>query len=190
MAPENRDTALYFLSVNLRPLILEKLFAAARQAPPCLIDTRLGGIRHIMLPEAEHRHALLSQLRRGLTVTFAVPINLGLPKRPVLGRDVSAELAPVPKAPINEHSHSLLPEKEVRLAGDAANVELPAANASPDQRRPETDLCRAIALPTNALHNPRMPRIHLRERAIREFVPQFPLHSAALQSWGFATRAT
>jgi hypothetical protein len=92
----------------------------------------------LMLPNAHHAPAPLSQCAPLPTVTLAIPRHLRVPIRSIRLRPTIAPLASVPEAPINEYSQfgpaecKIGPTKEIRsMQSVAAKPASPQNSAQP-----------------------------------------------------------
>lgn len=99
----------------------------------------------LMFPEAQRGDAPGAQDRVRMSVALPIPANLCTPKKGPRLRNVTAPIATVPEASIDENCNLLLREEEVRPAGDMSAVHSPSGYSGPHERKTEPHLSRLVA---------------------------------------------
>ncbi len=79
-----------------------------------------------MFQKTDSRPAVSPQLRRDGPISQLVGVYFLGPEFPVCGWKVSAGLAAVPEASVNEHGDFLLRKGEIRFAGNVGRVKAPS----------------------------------------------------------------
>jgi hypothetical protein len=100
-------------------------------------------------------------------IPFAVPLNLGFPKRSVLLRDVPACVAPVPEATVNEYGQPFFLEVEIGRSFDFSNICLPPRDASSYESGPEAGFGGSVSFAANSLHYAAVLGLDTRKSATR-----------------------
>jgi hypothetical protein len=129
-----------------------------------------------VFPEPKYNDFYLKQLSVSLAVSALVPFDFCFPEWPIDTWDMSAGLAPMPKAPVEEYGHPAFREVEIRFPLDLLVAHLPPTDASPHQHGTKARLGRSVSASFDCAHPFRMGRGDVAETAADQFFTESAFH--------------
>jgi hypothetical protein len=111
-----------------------------------------------VFPEPDRLDSALTKDVVRLTVPLLVPLDFGLPKGAIDGRDVTTPRATVPETTIKKNGDPAVLEKDVGLPFDDFGVHDPTPDAGSYQQGAKPCLGRSIASTSDCGHTTRMRR--------------------------------